>query len=138
MSFSSLYKFALRLKGRGFSLSPKEVQFLKKLLVEFDEEFIKKTIKRCFEEMIPPTERGRSSLLRCRKLFEKEKTSKGRNTVYYNPQTETSTIEEALNMLDPESRKKLYGELLEYKRRKGKVSKEQLRGYLKALLRKYL
>ncbi len=138
MSFSSLYKFALRLKGRGFTLSPKEVQFLKELLERFDEDFIKKTLKRCFQELIPPPERERSSLLRCRKLFQKEKTSRGKNPVYYNPQTGTSTIEEALKMLDPESRRKLYGELREYKRRKGEVSREEFIGYLKVLLRKYL
>ena len=134
MSLSSLYKFALRLKGRGFSLSPKEVEFLKKLLSEFDEEFIKETLKRCFEEVIPPTEREKSSLLRCKKLFEKPK----KGNVYYNPKPAEGDLSELIRQLGPSKRKLLKRELEEYKHLKGNLSKEELLGYLKVLLRKYL
>ncbi len=133
MSLSSLYKFALRLKGRGFSLSPKEVEFLKSLLSEFDEEFIKETLKRCFEEVIPPSERERSSLLRCRKLFAKPKGG----GVYYNLKPAEGDLKELIQQLEPQKRKLLKGELERYKRLKGSVSREELLGYLKVLLRKY-
>ena len=134
MSFSSLYKFALRLKGRGFSLSPKEVEFLKKLLLEFDEKFIKDTLKRCFEEVIPPTERERSSLLRCKKLFETPQ----KGNVYYNPKSAEGDIFRLIRQLEPQKRELLKKELEEYKRLRGNLSKEELLGYIKVLLRKYL
>ena len=136
MSFSSLYRFALRLKGRGHFLSPKEVEFLKQLLSRFSEEEIKQKLERCFKELIPPSERERSSLLRCKRLFE---TPTEEIKVYYNPKVANFNLSETLRGLEKEKREKLLLELKEYIRsRGGKVSPAELRGVLKVLLRKYL
>jgi hypothetical protein len=136
MSFSSLYKFVLKLKGRGHFLSPKEVEFLKKLLAQFPEEEIKQKLEKCFKELIPPSERERSSLLRCKRLFE---TPKEEHTVYFNPKGVNFNLSETLKGLEKEKREKLLMELKEYLRSKGgKVSPAELRGILKVLLRKYL
>ena len=112
MSFSSLYKFLLKLKGRGHVLSPKEVQFLKELLKEFSEEDIKATFERCFKELLPPEEREKSSLLRCKKLFQKRQ--KVQSKVYLQTEhQQPSTVKEVLNGLEPQLRKKVINELKE-------------------------
>jgi len=135
MSFSSLYKFALSLKGRGHFLSPKEVEFLKGLLSEFSEETIKENLKRCFETIIPPNERERSSLLRCKKLFEKPK---GGTSVYYNPRrVEKKNPLEELKKLPPEKRERVIAKLKELTGNR-KLSREEIEGILKVLLRLYL
>ena len=136
MSFSSLYKFVLKLKGRGHFLSPKESEFLKKLLLRFSEEEIKQKLERCFKEFLPPAERERSSILRCKRLFE---TPKEERAVYYNPKLVDFNLVRTLRELSEDKKLKLLKELKEYISSKGgKVSKEELRGVLKILLRKYL
>ncbi|NPB05432.1 MAG: hypothetical protein GXO08_03525 [Aquificae bacterium] len=136
MSLSSLYRFALRLKGRGHFLSPKEVSFLKSLLQRFSEEEVKKTLERCFSELIPPDEREKSSLLRCKKLFEKNR----KGGVYFNPRrVEGNSLEEVLRRLEPGARKKLLAELKERLRAAGlEPTEENARAILRFLLRKYL
>ena len=135
-SLSSLVKFVLRLKGRGHTLSPKEVLFLKKLLARFEESFVKETLKRCFEEVIPPAERERSSILRCRKLFEKPQKASG---VFFNPKTAGGDVYTLIRSLEDEKRKLLLEELKGFLRSKGgRTTREELEGFLKVVLRKYL
>jgi hypothetical protein len=135
MSFSSLYKFVLSLKGRGHFLSPKEVEFLKNLLSEFSEEEIKRNLKRCFEELIPPLEKERSSLLRCKRLFEKKPRCS--NAVYFNPRTvRNKNSIEILKNLPPERRREIISELKKLFGNK-KPSKNEIEEVLKILLRLY-
>jgi len=131
MSLSSLYKFVLKLKGRGHFLSPKEVQFLKHLLSEFSEEEIKKVLERCYKELIPPSERERSSLIRCKSLFKKSQP------VYKTKAQKPSELKKVLLKLPAENRKKLMKELKEFFGNR-KPSKEELEGVLKVFLRRYL
>ena len=136
MSLSFLYKFVLKLKGRGHFLSPKETEFLKTLLLQFSEEEIKRRLERCFKEFLPPMERERSSILRCKRLFENFKEE---SSVYYNPKMGNSNLVQALRELSDDKKLKLLEELKEYlSSRGGKVSKEELRVVLKVLLRKYI
>jgi hypothetical protein len=135
MSFSSLYKFALSLKGRGHFLSPKEVEFLKQLLSEYPEGEIKKTLERCFKELIPPAEREKSSLLRCKQLFKKQTSA---SKVYINPRrVEKQNPLEVLKQLPPQKREKVVSELKKLFKNK-KPSKRELEETLKVLLRLYI
>ena len=135
MSLSSLYKFVLSLKGRGFSLSPKEVEFLKKLLLLFPEEEIKQKLKKCYKEIIPPHERERSPITRCASLFKKEK--KNRSKVYLQNLGRAQSVKEALSQLSPEDKKKVEKELKEFFGNR-EPSPEEVEGVLRVLLRKYL
>ncbi len=137
MSLSSLYRFALKLKGRGHFLSPKEVIFLKNLLKEFSEEEIKRSLERCFKEVIPPSEREKSSLLRCKKLFEVSKSGK---EVYFRPQKlEKVSLKSVIERVPPDRRSELVSELKETLRREGlKPTEENVRKVLSFLIRKYL
>jgi len=138
MSFSSLYKFLLKLKGRGHFLSPKEVQFLKELLKEFSEEDIKATFERCFKELLPPEEREKSSLLRCKKLFQKRQ--KVQSKVYLQTEhQQPSTVKEVLNGLEPQLRKKVINELKEtLKKYNLPPTKENIKMFLQLIVRRYL
>ena len=131
MSLSSLYKFVLKLKGRGHFLSPKEVEFLKELLKEFSEEEIKEKLQKCFKELIPPTEREKSSVLRCSKLF--KKTEK----VYLTKAEKPSALKDILQKLPFDKRERLKRELKEFFGNR-KPTREELEGVLRILLRKYL
>jgi hypothetical protein len=67
-----LYKFCLTIKGRGLALSPKELNFLKELLEKgWSIEEIQKRIEKCFKQVLPPEERLKSPITRCRSLFKK-------------------------------------------------------------------
>ncbi len=140
MSFSSLYKFLLKLKGRGHFLSPKEVQFLKELLKEFPEEEIKKTFERCYKEVIPPSEREKSSLLRCKNLFEKLKKGKNFSKVYLAMEHQKpSSIGGILKQLPLEERKKIKLEIENFfKTHNLELNRENIEEVLKIILSKYL
>ena len=140
MSFSSLYKFLLKLKGRGHFLSPKEVQFLKELLKEFPEEEIKKTFERCYKEVIPPSEREKSSLLRCKGLFERLKKKKKSPQVYLSMEHQIpSSVKEVLKQLPLEERKKIKKEIDNFlKAHNLEATKGTVIEILQVILRRYL
>ena len=142
MSFSSLYKFLLKLKGRGHFLSPKEVQFLKELLNEFSEDEIKGTFERCYKEVIPPSEREKSSLLRCKILFKKLqlKRKKSSSKVYLSTENQAPpTLRELLLELTPQKRKEVLKELKEaLKRHNLPPTEENIKGLFRVIVRRYL
>jgi len=140
MSFSSLYKFLLKLKGRGHFLSPKEVQFLKELLNEFSEDEIKGTFERCYKEVIPPSEREKSSLLRCKILFKKLKKEKPSSKVYLSTENQAPpTLKELLLELTPQKRKEVLKELKEaLKRYNLPPTEENIKSLFRVIVRRYL
>jgi len=134
MSLSDLISFSLKLKGRGHFLSPKELNFLRELLGEFSAEEIKETLKRCYSEAIPPSERGRVPLTFCRKFFKKK-----REAATFNDKRnwKTSSVEEVLRELPPAVREKVKAELRRLKSSKN-LSDGELRELLKLVIFKYL
>lgn len=132
MPLSSLISFTLRLKGRGHFLSPKEINFLKNLLDNFSEEEIKKNLERCFESL-PRGQRGKTSLIFCKKFFNKDTRvnfTKSNNWRVF-------TLEELLKEVPPNVKESIKKELREFFAGK-KPNEEELKTVLKLLLRKYL
>ncbi len=133
MSFSSLYKFALKLKGRGHFLSPREVKFLKELLNHFSEDEIKSKLEKCYKELIPPMEKDRTPITKCRKLFKVKTTG-----VYLTETDKLPSLAEVIKRLPPEVRLKIYEELKKLKAEEGiTVEGKVLEDLLRLLIRKY-
>ncbi len=116
-------------------MSPKEVFFLKELLAEFSPKEIKEKLKECYERAIPPAERPKSPLTRCRGLFKKPKGLRGKP--YSSTENwRVKTLEEKLKNLSPEERKRVVAELKGFFKGK-KPSPQELEEVLKLVLKKY-
>jgi len=133
MPFSSIYKIALKLKGRGHFLSPKEVKFLKELLEQFSEEEIKLKLEKCYKQFLPPKERGKVPLTRCRPLFQKKTGER-----YLNKNEHLPTLKEVIGQLPRDVKLKIYRDLKKLKREKDfPVKGRELEELLILLIRKY-
>jgi hypothetical protein len=134
MSFSSLYKFALKLKGKGHFLSPKEVKFLKELLNQFSEEEIRAKLEKCYKELLPPAERFGAPLTKCRKLFQNQAKD-----VYLNKEENLPSLADLIKQLPYSVRPEIYRELKKLKVERGRHLKDSktLEDFIRLLIRKY-
>ncbi len=133
MPLSDLISFSLKLKGRGHFLSPKELNFIKNLLSEFSEEEVKKLLEKCYKELIPPAERGKTPLTFCGKLLKKKTPSVYNRTENWQPKR----VEEIYKRLPEEVREEVRNELRRFFKGK-KPNPEEIKAVLRLILRRYL
>jgi hypothetical protein len=93
-------------------------------------------LEKCYKQVIPPSERNKSPLTRCRKLFTKKTKDTPR---VYNRKAhwQPTRLEEILKTLPPETMEEIKRELKKFFGNK-KPSKEELETVLKLILRKYI